>query len=230
MNKNLQLNTGDWKKDPALSMCGPGTRGIWIDLLCSLHDGGISGVTGTAEQLARLCRCGADAMQLALEELERTGAANVSRDGEMYTVVCRRMKKAEDTSKKRAAAGSKGGSKTASKREARPEAEDDAGCCRLIEEYCVSLGLPKSDGEAVFNKWQGNGWINGRVPILDWKATIRSWKLQGYLPSQRPVTNGQKPWVSAKDQEQARIDAANREYRLRKLKEQPRVRKMLGIP
>lgn len=64
--------------------------------------------------------------------------------------------------------------------------------CTLSElkEYCVSLGLPESDGEACFNKWEGNGWTNGGKAIKDCKATIRSWKDQGYLPSQKHGVNG----------------------------------------
>lgn len=61
------------------------------------------------------------------------------------------------------------------------------------EQYCVSLGLPHTDGTTVFEKWQGNGWINGKTPIRDWKATIRSWKLQGFMPSQKPKESGRKP-------------------------------------
>lgn len=60
----------------------------------------------------------------------------------------------------------------------RPAQED-------IEAYVLTLGLPKTDGTACFEKWTGNGWKNGGAPIKDWKATIRSWKLHGYLPSQK---------------------------------------------
>lgn len=54
-----------------------------------------------------------------------------------------------------------------------------------VEGFCVSLGLPQSDGEACFFKWEGNGWLNGGKPIKDWRSTIRSWKASGYLPSQK---------------------------------------------
>lgn len=43
----------------------------------------------------------------------------------------------------------------------------------------------RMDGESCWEKWNGNGWINGKNKIKDWKATIRSWKAQGYLPSQK---------------------------------------------
>lgn len=58
-----------------------------------------------------------------------------------------------------------------------------------LREYAVGLGMPESDGEACFERWEGNGWKNGGNPILDWKATMRSWKLNGYLASQK---NGQQ--------------------------------------
>lgn len=54
------------------------------------------------------------------------------------------------------------------------------------EEFCQSLGLPASDGTAMFLHWEEKGW--GKVK--DWKLTIRKWKSFGYLPSQK---NGQRP-------------------------------------
>lgn len=53
-----------------------------------------------------------------------------------------------------------------------------------VVEFTRSLGLPDSDGESCYWKWEGNAWTNGRQPIKDWKATVRSWRAAGYLPSQ----------------------------------------------
>ncbi len=53
------------------------------------------------------------------------------------------------------------------------------------ETFCVSLGLPASDGEAMFLHWEEKGW--GKVN--DWKATIRKWKSFGYMPSQKAKGN-----------------------------------------
>jgi hypothetical protein len=55
--------------------------------------------------------------------------------------------------------------------------------------FAESLGLPASDGEATYYKWEGNGWKNGSNPVKDWKATIRSWKAGGFLPSQKNGTS-----------------------------------------
>ncbi len=111
----LPLYTGDWKKDPQLSMCSAATRGIWIDLLCSIHDGRIGQVTGTADQLSRLGRCDAASMTDALHDLQANQAASISERNGVFTVICRRMKKACEISLVRQQAGGKGGSKTASK-------------------------------------------------------------------------------------------------------------------
>lgn len=88
----FQFYTGDWMKDPSLSMCSPATRGIWIDLLCAMHELDRSGqVTGTTDQLARICRCTASEMSAAIAELKDTKTAQISeRDGRI-TVTSRRM-------------------------------------------------------------------------------------------------------------------------------------------
>lgn len=54
-----------------------------------------------------------------------------------------------------------------------------------VIEFTRSQNLPDTDGEACFWKWEANGWTNGGKPIKDWKATIRSWKAAGHLPSQK---------------------------------------------
>lgn len=52
------------------------------------------------------------------------------------------------------------------------------------EEYCLSLGLTRSDGEAMFLHFEERGWAKTK----NWKLTIRKWQLYGYLPSQKNGT------------------------------------------
>src|SRR5258705_4786523 len=54
------------------------------------------------------------------------------------------------------------------------------------EEFCRSIGLPRSDGLAMWLHWEEKGW--GKVK--DWRLTIRKWKSFGYLPSQKQKKNG----------------------------------------
>jgi hypothetical protein len=64
------------------------------------------------------------------------------------------------------------------------------------EEYCISIGLPGSDGKAMFLHWEEKGWAK----IKDWKLTIQKWKSFGYLPSQKQ----KKPF--GKPTEQSELD------------------------
>jgi hypothetical protein len=56
-----------------------------------------------------------------------------------------------------------------------------------LEAYAVQLGLPASDGASMFNHWEANGWMNGQNAIKDWRAGLRKWRDQGWLPSQKVI-------------------------------------------
>lgn len=88
----MQFNTGDWLKDPKLSMCLPATRGIWIDAIAAMHEDGRSGaLSGTADQLVRVLRCTEPALMAALTDLQSTGAGDVHVRNNVITLMCRRM-------------------------------------------------------------------------------------------------------------------------------------------
>jgi hypothetical protein len=78
--------------------------------------------------------------------------------------------------------------------EKEPEKEKTANKARgTLDElgaFCLEIGLHRSDGEACFHKWVGNGWKNGGEPIKCWRSTIRAWQKNGYLPSQRNGFSG----------------------------------------
>lgn len=100
-NPYFPLYTGDWLKDPSVSLCEPATRGIWIDLLCAMHERDRCGViVGTRDQIARLGRCSAVSLDHALADLQATKTAEVTeRDGKV-TVINRRMKGEADKRKR----------------------------------------------------------------------------------------------------------------------------------
>jgi hypothetical protein len=82
----------DWLADPAVSRCSPATRGIWMDALCAMwRDGGSGILTGTAEELSRICRCTADDIMSAAHELQTTSAAHVTISHKRVTLENRRM-------------------------------------------------------------------------------------------------------------------------------------------
>lgn len=70
--------TGDWLKDQELGKCDPMTRGIWIDMVCHMHETGRSGeISGTPVELSRTCRCTPEQIIIAANELIRTETAEV---------------------------------------------------------------------------------------------------------------------------------------------------------
>jgi len=88
----MQFNTGDWLKDPKLSMCLPATRGIWIDAVAAMHEDGRSGsLSGTPCQLTRVLRCTESALMAAIDDLQTTGAADVTVRNGNVTLINRRM-------------------------------------------------------------------------------------------------------------------------------------------
>ena len=67
----------------------------------------------------------------------------------------------------------------------------DRGTREDIRGFCVESALPSSDGDWFFDKCEGNGWRVGGSAIKCWRSTIRQWKQQGYMPSQkRSGSNG----------------------------------------
>lgn len=92
----MQFFSGDWLTEPTLTLCSPAARGVWIDLICVMHESGRVGeLRGTTEQLARFARCSPADLTHALTELQTTGAADVTTRNSVVTVICRRLKRDE---------------------------------------------------------------------------------------------------------------------------------------
>lgn len=88
----MQFFVNDWTTDATLTLCAPATRGVWIDLLCAMHQLGRSGkLTGTPEQLARLGRCTTAQLSQALTDLQTNRAAEITERNGLVTVTNRRM-------------------------------------------------------------------------------------------------------------------------------------------
>jgi hypothetical protein len=89
--------SGDWMKDPCLSMCSPTTRGIWVDLMCAIHENNDGGkITGSYNQLARICRCSPAEIEEAVNEIKETKTGNVTFCNGNVTIINRRMKREHD--------------------------------------------------------------------------------------------------------------------------------------
>lgn len=109
---SFQFYPGDWLNDAALRMCSVGARGLWIDMLCLMHQGSEYGYLKVNHKvilpsnLARMVGSTLQETEGWLEELE--GAGVFSKD-ETGCIFSRRMIRDEEIRQARAAGGIKGG-------------------------------------------------------------------------------------------------------------------------
>lgn len=107
----FQFYPADWRKDPALSTCSIGARGLWIGILCIAHESDQYGhltVNGIAMTTAQIARAVGEAPALVaklLAELESAGVC--SRDG-IGAIFSRRMERDERLRDMRASLGELG--------------------------------------------------------------------------------------------------------------------------
>lgn len=94
------------------------------------------------------------------------------------------------------------------------------GTIEELRSFCVEIGLPETDGDASFFKWEGNGWKNGQATIKDWRQTIRAWQTNGYMPSQKIRAGGNgngKPRQTEAQRDQERTGLPPQEFNLKRL-------------
>lgn len=81
----------DWASDPGLSMCDIATQGVWINAVNAMMLTNQPRITGSVEELARVCRCRPTQFQAAIAELKSKQVCIVHMQGECITLECRRM-------------------------------------------------------------------------------------------------------------------------------------------
>lgn len=93
----FQFYVRDWLSDPQLRQASPGTRGIWIDILCFMWESVNRGkIEGTQEQLMRMTGASKQDFDQFLNEAEMLKFCDMSRNGHgIVTLENRRMKRDE---------------------------------------------------------------------------------------------------------------------------------------
>ena len=198
---SFQFYPGDWLRSQALRSCSVGARGLWIDMICLMHEGTPYGHLKVNQKvilpadLAHIAGATLEETEGWIKELLHAGVCSIKFD----VIFCKRMLAEEEIRCKRAAGGRLGGNPIllkvnstvnlkpnvapppASALRGKPSSEQE------VVEFCESIGIP--DGVYFWEKWTGNGFKNGGKAMKDWKATIRAWKIAGYLPSQKQNGN-----------------------------------------
>mgnify|MGYP003382356446 CR=1 FL=1 len=108
----LKFYPSDWRADPALRMCSVAARGLWIEMLCVMHEAtpyGSMRVNGRAvsdSQIAILAGASIDDVTIWLAELESAGAFSRDDDGVIFSRRMQRDKAKAESDKKN---GKRGG-------------------------------------------------------------------------------------------------------------------------
>lgn len=110
---SFQFYANDWMGNLALQSCSIGARGLFIQLLCLMHNSSEpgklflpNGFSPSATKTAQLCNVDARQYRRHLPELLQNGILKLDDNGIIY---CKRMIRDNELRNKRKEAGSKGG-------------------------------------------------------------------------------------------------------------------------
>ena len=108
---SFQFYPSDWLRDTALRSCSTGARGLWIDMICFMHEGSPYGYLKVAEKVilpSNLARMVGETLEVVegwLNELKEAGVYGTD-NGAIFS---RRMIRDEELRQKRAEGGKLGG-------------------------------------------------------------------------------------------------------------------------
>jgi hypothetical protein len=111
----FQFYPSDWLRDTALRSCSMGARGLWIDMICYMHEGNPYGHLKVGDKVilpTNLARMVGEALEVVegwLAELKQAGVYDLTSDG---VIVSRRMIRDENLRNIRASGGKLGGNPT----------------------------------------------------------------------------------------------------------------------
>lgn len=109
---SFQFYPADWLRDTALRSCSTGARGLWIDMICFMHEGNPYGHLKVGNKvilpfnLAGMVGATLEDVKGWLEELHQAGVYELGEGGEIYS---KRMVRDESLRNKRAEGGKLGG-------------------------------------------------------------------------------------------------------------------------
>lgn len=108
---SFQFYPADWRKDQGLKLCSLAARGLWIDLMCLMHDAEpygyltINGQPMQPEQIARLIGESPKDVRKCMSELQENNVFSITESGIIFS---RRMVKDESIREARASGGQAG--------------------------------------------------------------------------------------------------------------------------
>ncbi len=136
----VKFYTGDWRSDPALKICSLAARGLWIEMICLMHEAHpyghllVNGLSPTDTQLGVLVGAAPEQIAAMLGELESAAVFSRTRAGVIYSRKLTRMAKKAATARNN---GRLGGNPTLGNKRGNPSSdkgEDNGGLKTQIPE------------------------------------------------------------------------------------------------
>lgn len=221
----LPLYVDDWMNNSKLKLCSSGAHGLMISIMCLMHKSEEYGTIllkqkfkqtekqnlNFASQIAKLSSFDLLEIEKFFNELIDEKVLKIEGD----LLICERMVKDAEISKKRALNGKKGGKNTQNtiKNFAKAKVQANTGIENGIENENESTLEKKSvriktftiptieeiknycsernnsvDATKFFNHYQSKGWMIGKSKMKDWKACVRTWE-GNQTPIQKNNTN-----------------------------------------
>jgi len=125
----LKFYASNWRSDPALKMCSMAARGLWIEMICLMHEATpyghllVSGRSPTDTQLAVLVGAPSEQIPELLRELEQAGVFSRTKEGVIYSRRLTRMQKKAATARKN---GQRGGNPKLRKQKENPASDNQS--------------------------------------------------------------------------------------------------------
>jgi hypothetical protein len=159
---SFQFYPSDWLRDTALRSCSTGARGLWIDMICFMHEGSPYGYLKVADKVilpSNLARMVGETLEVVdgwLHELEEAGVYDVD-NGAIYS---RRMIRDEELRQKRAEGGKLGGNpnlkvnhEVKSKDKQKPTPSSSSTSSPSKNKIATSVACPNSVSQQVWDDW-----------------------------------------------------------------------------
>jgi hypothetical protein len=108
----MKFYPSDWRSEPRLRLVSMAARGLWVEMLCIMHESDprgdltVGGVALDAAKLARMVGEGEEMVSALLAELKEAGVYSTRKNGVIFS---RRMEKDEIKRRKLRENGRKGG-------------------------------------------------------------------------------------------------------------------------
>jgi hypothetical protein len=156
---SFQFYPSDWLRDTALRSCTTGARGLWIDMICFMHEGTPYGYLKVADKvilppnLARMVGENLEVVQSWLHELAEAGVYDID-NGAIYS---RRMIRDEELRQKRAEGGKLGGNPNLKvnhevKQNTTPSSSSSSSSSKK-KESATKVACPPEVSEQTWNDW-----------------------------------------------------------------------------